>query len=88
MAKQFRPTVMVEVSRNYRGEYEDNVCNGRIQLQFPTYRAIKSNVKKLLSASYDNLVCVYRHRRGEWGEYFEHWSLVGGKPTVVKKGWL
>jgi hypothetical protein len=87
MARAFRPTVMVEVSRNYRGEFENNVVNGHIQLQFATYKNVKRNLKRLLNASYSNLVCVYRHRRGEWGEWFEHWSIVDGKPKIVKQGW-
>jgi hypothetical protein len=35
----------------------------------------------------DRPVFVVRSRRGEWGEWFEHWELINGKPTIVKKGW-
>jgi hypothetical protein len=34
-----------------------------------------------------NTVTVFRSRMGEWGEYFEKWSLVDGKPKKVKEGW-
>lgn len=88
MARAFRPTVMVDVAHNYRGEYEKNVCGNSIQLQFATYEMVKRSMKKLLNESNNNLVRVYRHRRGEWGEWFEHWSYVDGKPKIVKQGWM
>lgn len=87
MAKAFRPQVMVSVPRNYYGEFENSVSNGHIQRQFGTYAEVKKRIKDLLKVSNDNKVCVYRHRRGEWGEYFEHWSMVNGKPAIVKQGW-
>jgi hypothetical protein len=88
MARAFRPTVMVDVAHNYRGEYENNVCGNSIQLQFANYEMVKRGMKKLLNESNNNLVRVYRHRRGEWGEWFEHWSYVDGKPKIVKQGWM
>jgi hypothetical protein len=88
MAKAFRPTVMVDVDRNYRGEYENNVSGNAIHLQFANYEMVKRGMKKLLNESNNNLVRVNRHRRGEWGEWFEHWSNVNGKPKIVKQGWM
>ena len=88
MARAFRPTVMVDVAHNYRGEYEKNVCGNSIQLRFATYERVKRSMKKLLNESNNNLVRVYRHRRGEWGEWFEHWGYVDGKPKIVKQGWM
>lgn len=33
-------------------------------------------------------VSVYRSKRGEWGQWFEHWKLVDMKPVKIKEGWL
>lgn len=87
MARAFRPSVMVSVPRNYCGEFEDNVSNGHIQKQFGTYAEVKKRMKDLLKISDNNEVSVYRHRRGEWGEWYEKWSLVNGKPKIFKNGW-
>lgn len=73
MAKAFRPQVRVN------GEF--------IQKQFPTYSEVKKRMKYLLEVSDNNEVSVYRHRRGEWGEYYEKWELVNGRPTIIKEGW-
>ena len=70
MARAFSPSVMVDVDLNYRGDYENNVCGNAINLQFANYELVKRGMKKLLNESNNNLVRVYRHRRGEWGEWF------------------
>jgi hypothetical protein len=88
MARAFRPTVMVSVPRHYSGEFENNVINGHITRQFGTYAEVKKRIKDLLAISDDNEVSVYRHRRGEWGEWFEKWSMIKGKPTITKQGWM
>ena len=88
MARAFRPSVMVSVPRSYRGEFENSVCNGHIQRQFPTYSEVKKRMRDLLEISDNNEVCVYRHRRGEWGEWGEKWVMVNGKPTITKQGWM
>lgn len=88
MAKAFRPSVYVSVPHNYYGEFENNVSNGFILRQFSTYEEVKKRMKSLLSISDNNEVRVYRHKRGEWGEFFEHWRMVNGKPEIVNKGWM
>jgi hypothetical protein len=87
MARAFRPQVIVSVPRDYRGEFERSVSNGHIQRQFGTYAEVKKRIKCLLGISDNNEVSVYRHRRGEWGEWFEKWAMVNGKPTIIKQGW-
>jgi hypothetical protein len=44
-------------------------------------------IKEYLPLSLDDEISIHRSRRGEWGEYFEVWQLVNGKPTIVKQGW-
>jgi hypothetical protein len=59
----------------------------RLGYTYPTYRMLRSKIKQHLAESYDNQVRVYRTRRGTWGEWFEYWSLVNGKPKITKQGW-
>jgi len=49
---------------------------------------VKRNMKLLLQRSNDNEVRVNRSRRGEWGEWFEYWSMSNGKPVITRKGWM
>ena len=88
MSKAFRPSVLVDVDYGYRGEFESHVSGNSIQLQYATYKELKRNLVKLLNVSNDNIVRVYRHRRGEWGEFFEHWAMVNNKPKIIKQGWM
>lgn len=53
-----------------------------------TYAEVKKTMVTLLNESDNNEVFVSRSRRGEWGEWFEYWSMVGGKPKITKEGWM
>lgn len=33
-------------------------------------------------------VTVLRSRRGEWGEWFEHWKLDNENISIINKGWM
>lgn len=54
---------------------------------FDNYRLLRKEMKDMMSDSKDNVITVTRTRRNEWGEWFEHWHMVNGKPTIVKQGW-
>ncbi len=69
------PYVSIELKEKNRG------------FRVKTYRELKLNMKTYLEESYNNKVNVYRTRRGEWGEWFEHWRLVNGKPEITEQGW-
>ena len=84
----WKPQVNIRVSPHYKGEYESKISNGCISFSLPTYAEVKKKMKHFLEMSYTGEVTVSRSRRGEWGEWFETWSLVGGKPKITKKGWL
>lgn len=58
--------------------------------EYPTYKKVRSRVINCLKHEnpIDNEVSVSRSRRGEWGEWFETWALVGGKPKIIKQGWM
>jgi hypothetical protein len=73
MAKLFRPTANI----------------GNKEFEFLTYQELKSKLKKLLEQSPDGIVRVYRSRRGQWGEWFEHWQFnYQRKPVIIKQGWM
>ena len=76
MARAFKPTV----------SYTDE--NGK-QKSFTvkTYAEVKKRMKAFMNDSFDENVSVYRHRRGEWGEWFEHWCVIGTKLEIYKQGW-
>ena len=44
-------------------------------------------MQEFLDDSGGNEVCVYRRRRGEWGEWFEHWGRAGRGFEIRKQGW-
>jgi hypothetical protein len=59
------------------------------QKKFKTYTELKKALKDYILHNHigDDLVTVTRSRRGEWGEYYEHWTLINGEPTIIKQGW-
>jgi hypothetical protein len=61
---------------------------GSIGKYVPTYRDFKKNVRQYIEESNTNEVTIFRERRGEWGEWFERWELIQGKPKITKQGWM
>ena len=55
---------------------------------FPTYAELKKLMKKIMRVYWVTEVSVSRSRRGEWGEWFENWSLHGEVLTIDKEGWM
>jgi len=76
MARAFRPSV------HYRNEKGENVI-----LTISTYKEVKKRMNAFMNDSFDECVSVYRHRRGEFGEWFEHWQKQSKKNVIVKQGW-
>lgn len=74
-----------ESIRDYRNGYRKS---RDITNVYDTYAKLRRGIKAMLNASIDDMVYVSRSRRGEWGEWFEHWSLVNGKPKIIKQGWM
>jgi len=73
-------------------ESKNEYYNGRrksmsIVNEYPTYAKLKRSMRALLNASFDEFVFVVRSKRGEWGEWFEHWTMENGEPTIIKEGW-
>jgi len=76
MAKAFKPSV------SYRNQQEKDVS-----LRVNTYADVKKRMNAFMNDSCDDYIRVYRHRRGEWGGWFEHWERQGGKNVIIKEGW-
>jgi len=58
------------------------------QVYANTYRELKKAIKRCIEDGDEDMVYVYRSRRGQWGEWFEHWKLDDdGKPGIIKEGW-
>lgn len=85
----FKPQITV-ITEESRRDY----CNGYGKgnpyktIQYKTYAELKRNIKQHLVDNLEAQVPVCRSRKGEWGEYFENWKLVDGKPTIIKEGWM
>lgn len=77
MARAFKPYV----------RYTDK--NGQNKgVEVKSYTEVKRRMNAFMNDSFDENVAVYRHRRGEWGEWFEFWSKVGSKCKIHKQGWM
>jgi hypothetical protein len=69
-------------------EYRMGQRKGMVNINvYPTYAKLKRSIATMLSESHDGRVNVVRSRKGEWGEWFENWELVDGKPKIVREGW-
>jgi hypothetical protein len=55
---------------------------------FKTYAELKKNLPQAIEDTIEDYVTVSRSRRGEWGEWFEHWILFNGNLVKIKEGWL
>jgi hypothetical protein len=85
----FKPqirVITVETQREYRNSF--NAKSPYVTIVYNTYRELKKNLKRHLEENLEAEVSVSRSRRGEWGEWFENWQLINGKPQIVKKGWM
>jgi hypothetical protein len=88
---QFRPQVTYMTStslHDYRVE-RYRVTSPYKTERFKTYAELKKALKDYILDNHigEDEVFVTRSRRGEWGEWFEKWVKINGKPTIIKKGW-
>ena len=87
MAK-FKPQVTYQTKESVNDYYYGYRKSPTKVLRFDTYIKLRRELKEMLEASTDNTVSVCRSKRGEWGEWFENWELVNGKPKIIKEGWM
>lgn len=85
---KFRPDIFLPCDEHKLSCYDERRWkNGHLHKSYPTYRELKKDLPFYLGISHTGEVFVTRYRRGEWGEYFEVWRLVNGKPKIIREGW-
>lgn len=84
----FKPSLRYTSSESKRDHRNGNSKYPFIENRYKTYKELKRDIKSALENSIDNEVEVIRSRRGEWGEWFERWSIVEGKPKIIKQTWM
>jgi hypothetical protein len=87
MAKSFRPQVNFKIPFDYKGDFRNHIVGGSVHLELKNYIEVKKRMKEFLIASENYEVNVYRHRRGQWGEWVERWSLINDKPQITFQTW-
>lgn len=78
------------VTRESLNDYTNNRrCHLQLIKTFNSYAELKRSLKSVCEENIDeDGVFVIRQRKGEWGEWFERWDLVNGKPVIIRKGWM
>ena len=83
----FKPQVRVITQESNGNFYNRQANSAFVSIPYPTYKELKKNLKQHLLDNLEPMVSVYRSRRGQWGEWFENWMLVGGEPKIISQGW-
>jgi len=84
----FKPQVTVITKETVRESRNSYGKKSQYQtIRYKNYRELKKNLKKHIEENIELPVYVIRSKRGQWGEYFEHWQMSNGKPVIVKEGW-
>jgi len=85
----FKPQVTI-ITNETRREYANSFGKGSPYktIQYKSYRELKKNLKRHLEENLEATIPVSRSKRGNWGEWYENWQMINGKPQIVKQGWL
>ena len=85
---RFKPQAQFITDQSIRDYWNGSRKNRHMTRQFNTYADLKKNLMHFLDINIDeDGVYVVRSKRGEFGEWFEYWQLVNGKPKITKQGW-
>ena len=88
----FKPQVTVitqETNRDYHNRNPGGLIKSPYKtIQYPTYKELRKDIHKHLLESLEYEITVIRSRKGNWGEWFEKWVLINGKPQIIKQGWM
>jgi hypothetical protein len=84
----FKPQVSYITRESQRDYWNGTRKSMTIRGRYKTYRELLKNLPTILEDSIDEYVSVVRSKRGQWGEWFEHWQLDSSrKPVIIKQGW-
>lgn len=90
---QFKPQVTYITEESLRDYYSvpfhsKSQPSKYITKTYDTYAELKRELPEICESNIDDDgVFVVRSRRGQWGEWFERWNIIGNKPKIVKQGW-
>jgi hypothetical protein len=88
MAK-FKPEITYMTEESYQDYNQGRRKSPYKVLQYSTYAELKKDLKAILKVALKNHASVSRSRRGQWGEWYEHWQLnFENKPVILKEGWM
>jgi hypothetical protein len=79
MSIRWKPFYWLDTERQHQRDYNE----------FPTYKALLKSLPEAIRKSPSKEVCIFRSKRGEFGEWFEYWSLdTNGRLVMGKSGWM
>ena len=84
----FKPQITIITNETIR-EYQNSFGkkNTYKTISYKTYSELKRNIKRHLIENVEDTISISRSKRGEWGEWFEIWTLKNGCPIIIKEGW-
>ena len=83
----FKPQLLYTTNCSINDYYNNRRKSMYIRETYKTYRELKKDLPRVLAETNEDYISVYRSRRAEWGEWFEHWALINGKPKIITQGW-
>ena len=83
----FKPQLLYMTNQSVDDYYAHRRNSKYIRETYTTYVELKKDLPRVLAETNEAYISVYRSRRGTWGEWFEHWALINGKPKIIKQGW-
>jgi len=85
---RFKPQVSYKTDDSQMDYWNGDRTSEELTEEFHTYAQLKSRMKAILNKSQTGHAFVVRSRRGQWGEWFEHWYLDdNGKAYISVHGW-
>ena len=83
----FKPQLLYTTNQSVNDFYGNRRKSMYIRETYKTYVELKKDLRRVLAETNEDYISVYRSRKGEWGEWFEIWQLINGKPEIIKQGW-
>jgi len=85
---RWKPQVSYVTEKSSNDYWNNRAKSQFITKVYNTYAELKKDLPTICKENVDgDGVRVYRSKRGQWGEWFEHWKIRNGKPKIVKEGW-
>lgn len=79
------PTILVRVMA--RDPVGGGMYHKTDRVEYRSYRELRKDIANQIARSEDGVIHVARSKRGQWGEWFEVWTMRDRKPKLVREGW-